>query len=157
MNNSCTPLIHGNTVLPSSSQLSIAIPRFTDCISPLYTGSVGFCPAKQEIMSVPPEEWKKTTGDLRPFGKLCSLFIGLWHAYVTEIEYNWKDFCDLSAPKPSEQLIEVSYNLWKAVFIKDKCIKLAVVFPRYQLTFWGPILLRLNTMYLELVHVSSTV
>src|SRR5579859_503824 len=41
--------------LPSSSQISTAMPRPRHWSSPGYTGSVGLPRAKQEMMSVPPE------------------------------------------------------------------------------------------------------
>lgn len=40
--------------VPCSFHTSTAMPRFRAWISPLYTGSVGFWPMKQEMMSVPP-------------------------------------------------------------------------------------------------------
>ncbi len=50
--------------LPSSSQISTAMPRPRHCNSPAYTGSVGFPKAKQEIMSVPPEMEERHSPEL---------------------------------------------------------------------------------------------
>lgn len=41
---------------PSSFHASTAMPRLRAWISPLYTGTQGFWPMKQEMMSVPPAD-----------------------------------------------------------------------------------------------------
>ena len=43
------------SLLPSSSQHSMAQPKCADWISPLCTGKTEFSPMKQAIISVPPQ------------------------------------------------------------------------------------------------------
>ena len=103
---------------PLSFQHSIAIPKFLDWIWPRYTGMVGFCPAKQEMMSVPPKadtqsDWQTNIHCyIIACLKLKVIHIIPYVGFIQDTLFSWIlwKLCDLW-----------KFNLWTAISLV-KCI-----------------------------------